>query len=558
MKSGSLITISLLVCIGILNAQMPLPVGVSYFPETLGAKADSGFYRGCLPFFSSVNMSADTRHSGMNLFIQTMSLYESKRVSIGENCVKKIYPTQALLLSVNNAGVFPRWIMNFEDDSAETEANILGLFRYYPEYGVYAFVRNDSYRALGDNLLILDSTFHKVDLIPFCITNGHDFQLSKTADGKWQIVSSLKSSHPYTRKFEDDYSILSCVYDHDTVQRKVWTCKTTKGNVDTAEWNAIYTHCDALRQGGMRQDNTLHPNSWQAFNWSSDSLLVAVSERNDDKVRFWWVVDSAGKWVTRDVFRLGSYNDHFNDFSFPYDPEFQTSGGHNFRVLSRKGSPILASYFDDEQCSGKIPARGLILSLDLEKKICHILQQRSQGSYATGRGNIQIMTDNDEKITAQSLLKSNCCIAWGGWAPSPNSPAKGYFPSNDTIKRCWEISVLNPQNQTIVGITGADLGYYTHHIVLDNSEYQAEAWYNLPIPSYPIQFTVSGNLVTLKTDFVAPTWITGDTTSTITMAIPAKGQSLRIWVRGKTDKTMVGELWENILVTADIKKKFKK
>jgi hypothetical protein len=558
MKSGSLIILLLLICIGVLNAQMPLPTGVSYFPETLGRIADSRFYSDCQPLFSSVNMKADVGGNHKNLFILTMSLFESKPVSVPEGCIVKTYPTQALLLSADSIGLFPRWITNFNDDSAATDANILGLFRYYPEYGVYTYVRNDGYRAAGDNLMILDSTFHQVDLIPFCISNGHDFQLSKTPDGKWQIISCRKSSHPHTGKFEDDYSIISYIYDHDTIQSKTWICQPTKATIDTAEWSSIYTHCDAVHKGGKRPDDTFHPNSWQAFEWSKDSILVAVSERNDDKVRFWWVTDSAGKWVTRDMFRLASYNNCFNDFSFPFDPQFQISGGHNFRILRRLGNTILASYYDDEQCSGKIPARGLVLSMDLEKKICHVLQYRSQGSYATGRGNIHVMLDGKNEITAQSLLKSNTCLAWGGWAPSPNSPAKGYFPSNDTSKRCWEISVLNPQNQTIVGITVADLGYYTHHIVLNNSEYQAQAWYDLPIPSHPIQCAISGNQVTLTTDFVHPTWITGDTTSTITVTMPGKDKSVRIWVRGKTDKTMVGELWENILVSADMKKKYKK
>lgn len=498
--------------------------------------------------FSAVNPAVDTSAAHRHLFIATMSLFESRKVTAPDDYAIKTYPTQAMLLTADSGGIFPRWIMNFRDDTAATQQNVLGIFRYYPEFGVYAMVRNKRFREPAMPLLIMDSAFHLLDSLPHAVGNGHDFQLLKTADGKWAVISREPAPGKYFKPFNQNYVVSYDIYDHDTLQKKLWTCGPDETTVPAAEWESIHVPCRSDHFTPFNSADMFHANSWDVFNWAPDSMLVAVSEKNDNKVRFWWIVDSAGNWVARDIFRLGAASDPYNSFSFPDEPAFQLGGGHNFRMFSRKGNTLLATYYDDEECDTVVESRGLVLLLDLKQKSCRVIRKVTQGGHSSGRGSMQVMLEKNSAIDAKSFLKANCCIAWGGWKKIYNTDAPGYFPSGDTNKRYWEISVVTPENKVIAGITTSDLGPYTHKVALNNSEYQAQAFYDVPVPHRPIQYEAVGNRIKLSTALVHPTWINGDTTSSITLPINP-GETLKIWVRGKTDENMVGEIWERVDVS---------
>jgi len=545
--SRQFLIISLLLFLGTTQAQIPLPADVKHFPQTLGPNTIRSFYKECLPMYSSVHLENDS-FGHPNLFILTLNTFQSTEgTHLPEHCMK-VYPSQALLLSCNKEGVFPAWVMNFKDDTSATQENMLGLFQYHPDLGVYTLVRNEESRGRGTTLEILDSTFHTLALIPRCINNAHDFQLSKTTTGEW-LVLSVQRPHPvYFYPEQINYAITSTAYDHLNQPRRLWSCGPTPETVDSNEWNHIYEHCDAFPMRKFNAGDMFHINSWQTFNWAKDSLLLAVAEKNDNKIRFWWIVDSSGTWVKRGMFRLGEYieglnpKDRFNDFVFPTEKAFHTTGAHNFRMLGKYQGSIIASCFDDEDCDALMPARGLILSLDVIGKTAYVLQQTSQGSYSTGRGSMDVMLEKNKRVTPQNILHANRCIAWGGYGKKFSEP-NGYFPDGDTSKRRWQISVVNPNNQTIVGLTLSDEGLHDFDKVLNNTEYQAQAFYQLPVPHRPITYQLIGNSVTLVTNLVHPTWSTGDTTSTISLPDSVKE---RVWVRGKTDETMVGELWESI------------
>jgi hypothetical protein len=158
-----------------------------------------------------------------------------------------------------------------------------------------------------------------------------------------------------------------------------------------------------------------------------------------------------------------------------------------------------------------------------------------------------VMLDETTPVTPDKVLNANRCIDWGGWNKFYTKITSGYYPSGEGDSKCWEISVLNPKDQPIVGITITDLGHYTHYQVVSNSEYQAQSWYKLPIPKSPITYSIKGDSVIFTTKLVNPTWITGAKTQSITLPIGKKTDpKITVWVRGKTDETMVGELWENI------------
>ena len=540
-------------------AQHSLPSGVAHFPETLGPQANPAFYRECLPMYSSVNLQNDLSGNHRELFMLTLNTFQAPKGIDHLDSSDKIYPSQALLFSASKEGVFPRWQMNFKDDTGSTQESVLGIFRYYPEFGVYTIVRNEEVRGHGTTLQILDSTFHTLTTIPRAVPNAHDFQLLKTRDGNWQVISTQRGHPAYFHPDDQNYAIASTVYDHNNAARLQWVCGPTTSTVDSAEWYNIITNCPANPARRIKAHDMFHANSWEVFPWAKDSLLLAVSEKMDNKVRFWWIVDSAGTWVTRKMFRLGSYNqgffteDRFNDFTFPGESRFQIEGGHNFRMLGRSGNNILASYFDDEDCDASMPARGLILSMDMVHKTAYLLQQTMQGSHASGRGGMQVMLDKKAPVTSAAVMNADRCVAWGGYGRMSANVPRSYFPSDDTAKRYWEISVLNHNNQTIAGITITDEGTYSGYKVLNNTEYQAEAFYTLPVPSRPITFKITHDGVKLTSTFVHPTWMTGEKTNSITIPLAKAQEISRIWVRGKTDETMDGELWEHIDISDILK-----
>ena len=408
-------------------------------------------------------------------------------------------------------------------------------------------MKQDAKREDRGTLIILDSTFHKIDVIPNLVANSHDYQLTKMPNGNWQFVTTLAAPPKYFDKEDKTYEITCMVYDHNIFKRQLWSCGPTIQTVDSAEWYPIFHGCQALPKKAYNPNDMFHANSWQSFPWSKDSLLVAVSEKNDNKIRFWWIVDSAGRWVTRGMFRLGCQKDAYNNFTFPTDPGFQISGGHNFRMLGKHQNEIIATYYDLEECDTLLSARGLVLSLDFEKKTCRILQQTIQGGHEESQGSMQLMLDETQPVTPQLALNANRCMDWGGWNKFYTGVTSGYFPNGDTGTRLWELGVLNPKSQPIVGITITDLGNYSHQLVVSNCEYQAQARYKLPIPSSPITCTLKGDKVTFTTALVNPTWITGAKTPSITLPLRKKTDpKATIWVRGKTDETMVGEIWERI------------
>ena len=532
--------------------QAPLPSRVAHFPETLGPHANPAFYRECLPMYSSFNPANVLTGNHDKLFILTLNTFQAPKGVDHSDSLTKIFPSQALLFGAGKEGVFPRWQMNFKDDTGSTQESVLGIFRYYPEFGVYTLVRNEEVRGHGTTLQILDSTFHTLTIIPGAVPNAHDFQLLKTTEGNWQVISMLRGHPSYFHPDDQNYAIASSVYDRNNTAKLQWVCGPTTSTVDSAEWINTYNNCPANPNRHIKAHDMFHPNSWEVFPWSKDSLLLAVSEKMDNKVRFWWIVDSAGTWVTRKMFRLGSYNhgffteDRFNDFLFPAESRFQIEGGHNFRMLGRSGNNIIASYFDDEDCDVSMPARGLILSMDMVDKTAFLLQQTVQGSYASGRGSMQVMLDRKTPVTNSTVLNADRCVAWGGYGRMSANVPHSYFPSDDTTKRQWELSVVNSNNQTIAGITITDEGPYSGYKVLNNTEYQAEAFYRLPIPSRPITYKLTHDGVNLTTGFVHPTWLTGETTNSITIPLSKVQEIKRMWVRGKTDETMAGELWEHI------------
>ena len=539
------------------SAQTMVPEGIHRFPESLGPLADPGFYSQTSPMFSYTNWKNDASGNDKNIFILTLTKI-SNPFQIPNTypttkslppVAQKTYPKQAVILSATSTGVFPRWQLTFNDGPSTPTTKSFGLLRYHPSLGIYTVMNQDtkSDEDRGD-LLILDSTFHQIDLLKSVILNTHDFQLLRMKNGNWEIITTLAATPTYFDSLDKNYQIANMVYDHSTFKGVLWTCGPTTQTVDSAEWYNICNRCDA-HPNMMAQQNSkavsnpnnynsaydmFHVNSMQSYSWSKDSLLVAVSEKNDDKIRFWWIVDSSDVWVTRDMFRLGGDYDNYNNFTLPDSLAFKINRGHNFRIVGRHDNTLIASYYDNEVCDTLLPARGLILELDIENKISRILQQVTQGSRSEGGGNLQVLLDKTYPLTPDIVKRANLCIDWGMCAP-------------DNKRKGWEISVMNPNSQTIVGITVTDLGYSDHYMVPNNSTYQAKASYKLPIPSSPIIYTIKGDSVILTTKLVHPTWINGAKTQSIVLPIQKKGQPITtVWVRGKTDETMIGELWEHI------------
>ena len=524
------------------NAQIALPNGVARFPQSLGTLADSSFYQGYAPMYSTVNFENDSSGNKQNIFILALSRitdFPSHTESFRDH-KKVVYKTQASLLSGTKAGVFPRWELFFPDNTSDQPFKNFGALRYHPEYGIYTVMKQDpETKKDRGSLLILDSTFHQIDFLHGVIFNTHDYQLLKLPNGNWNIITCAENPPTYFDSLDMNYEINSWEYEHSELKRQLWKCGPTVKTIDSAEWVTIATGCAA--HPGMFNNLTgyngphdmFHENSAQAFPWSKDSLLVAISEQNTNKIRFWWIVDSSGISVTRGMFRFGSVTDFYSDFTFPDNPDFKINKGHSFSILGKYQNTIFASFFDNEVCNSDLSARGLILSIDLYKRECKLLQQNTDGCRSVAAGNMHVMLSQTPPATPTSILNANRCINWG-------------MPDPGNLPGCFETTVMNPAGKTIVGITVTDLEYHKYHPMV-NSDYQSQAWYQLPIPSRPITYTIKGDSVILKTNFVSPTWITGATTSTITLPIHKKGEPVvTIWVRGKTDETMVGELWENI------------
>ena len=551
----------LFVLVGFFSFRTTLPKDVKYFPDILGSFADSVFFQQTIPYFFSINLDRD---AGMHkhIYLTTMSNFKPSNLPVPMGFEKKESLSQALIFKVDQTGVFPKWQKIISPDSIGKSAAVL---RYHPDLGVYSLLTPMA--RTNDTLydfLVMDSTFHLLAESRGLISNVHDYQLSKTAAGQWQLFSSRWTYVPLPAFYGIDNFYLSSwvnlVSDKDTIngkQTQLWGVGPTMATFDSSEWSSgNCQECEVPAPApppGFEPRKEFHDNSYCAFQWSHDSILVCVSERNINKIHFWWVVDSANVWVTRGIFCLGAYNDKWNNFTFVNDPHFQIKRGHNFRALSRSGDTLIASYFDNEACDTVIPARGLILSLDLKRMKCRVLDKISQNSFSATKGNIQIMLKPGQKrITEKAVMQANRCIYWGTGGtryPDHLRGLSGYFPSGDIGNGLWEVSVLNPHNQTIVGITVTDWGYYTQK-VYSNMLYQVEAWYDLPVPTVPIQSKHVGANITLSTALVNPVWITGETGASITVTPSTWGtESMRTyWVRGKTDKTMIGEIWEKIVI----------
>ena len=556
-----LVVVSLYLLLLNASAQNGAPIGVTYYPKLeLPQYVDGSLYQQSIPFIGLYRPHNDPENHtewyieqgiGRKYFspVQVQGLE-----SYGFGVVQ--LPSQKRIYRVNQLGILPAWEAT---SNADTFPDLqVWTTQYHQDLGVHTFIERRLNQSVAD-MHILDSTFHEIYVVRN-IGDPHGCKLEKNNQGKWEITISGGAPVPYYYG-KNNYTIAHFRIDSPGYRTLVWSVGPTVSTVDSAVFQS-FDACDRPNVGAQGPNDVWHPNAWDYINWSTDSILVIVSERSVNDIAFYWLVDSSGNWIPKGINRLGNSNWRFNDFNVTHT-NFSLNHGHDARILYRNRDTLIMSLFDNHTCDSSEFAKGMIIMVTLYGKTCTVIRSQTQHSISNATGSCQLM--NELPITSThdpQLLHAPICIYWG-FGQNPNLPDStialtGYAPAGDPSDTGFmDAGIYNEYGNCIAGISSSIFGYGYPIIekdgkpVIQNYQvYQTAGYYHIPLPNVPIHCIDNTNgTMTLSTTLDSVLWTTGERGSTITVD-PNHwniGELSRLYgVQGKTDPSMVGVLysWE--------------
>lgn len=549
------------------SAQNGAPIGVTYYPKLeLPDYVDSSYYEQSIPFIGLYRPQNEPGNHTEYYLEQGIGrkYFSTSQIqgleSYGFGVVQ--LPSQKRIYRINSLGVLPAWEFTSTPDTFSDLQ--VWTTEYHPELGVHTFIERRLNQAVAD-MHILDSTFHQLYTVRN-VGDPHGCKLEKNNQGNWEITISGGTAVPYYYG-KNNYCINHFRIDSPGHRTLIWSVGPTVATVDSSVFSG-FDICDRPNVGAQGSNDIWHENSWDYLKWSSDSILVAVSERSVNDIVFYWLIDSAGTWIPQGIERLGNAGWRHNNFTFPHH-DFTLNHGHDARILFRSGDTIIMSLFDNHTCDSSEFAKGMLIMVTLSGKTCTVLRSQTQHSLSNATGSCQLM--NELPITSThdpQLVHAPLCIYWG-FGQNPNLPDStigaltGYAPAGDPSDTGFmDAGIYNEYGNCIAGVTNSIFGYGYPDIqkdgkpVIQNYQvYQTAGYYAMPIPESKIHCTDNGNgTVTLSTTLNSVVWTTGSHTSSITID-PRNwnsNETTRLYgVQGKTDATMMGVLysWDTLTRT---------